>query len=184
MVSAAAALFKSPSLSEPRTTISGTAYSPMIFKFSSVNWVPAVRIGSIFLASCGSKISSVNSRPSNISLSISIAPALVWARCARSLTKFMPTISQSSSRTITSCATSTSRRVKYPESAVLSAVSASPLRAPCVDIKYSSTVRPSRKLALIGKSIIRPDGSAISPRIPANWRICWILPLAPELAII
>ena len=39
-------------------------------------------------------------------------------------------VPQSSSRTITSWATSTSRRVRYPESAVRSAVSASPLRAP------------------------------------------------------
>ena len=56
------------------------------------------------------------------------------------------TVPQSSSLMMTSCATSTSRRVRYPASAVLSAVSASPLRAPCVEMKYSSTVSPSRKL--------------------------------------
>ncbi len=37
---------------------------------------------------------------------------------------------------IASCATSTRRRVRYPEFAVLSAVSARPLRAPCVEMKY------------------------------------------------
>ncbi|EAZ94000.1 hypothetical protein CY0110_19432 [Crocosphaera chwakensis CCY0110] len=39
-------------------------------------------------------------------------------------------VPQSISLTITSWETSTSRRVKYPESAVLKAVSTSPLRAP------------------------------------------------------
>src|SRR5207249_6849580 len=29
-----------------------------------------------------------------------------------------------------------------------------------------------------------PDGFAISPRMPPNWRICWELPRAPESAII
>ena len=33
-----------------------------------------------------------------------------------------------------------------------------PFRAPCVELKYSSTDRPSRKLALIGVSIISPVG--------------------------
>ena len=60
-----------------------------------------------------------------------------------------------------------------------SAVSASPLRAPCVEMKYSSTERPSRNEERIGSSMIRPAGSAISPRIPAIWRICVMLPLAP-----
>ena len=32
-----------------------------------------------------------------------------------------------------------------------------------VDLKYSSTVSPSRKLALIGVSMILPDGLAIKP---------------------
>ena len=36
-------------------------------------------------------------------------------------------------------------------------VSDRPLRAPCAEIKYSSTSRPSRKLDLIGNSIVRPD---------------------------
>jgi hypothetical protein len=41
-----------------------------------------------------------------------------------------------------------------------------------VEMKYSSTVRPSMKLALIGRSMISPFGLAMSPRMPANWRIC------------
>ena len=64
-----------------------------------------------------------------------------------------------------------------------SAVSARPLRAPWVEMKYSSTVRPSMKLALIGRSMISPFGLAMRPRMPASWRICLIEPRAPELAI-
>ena len=82
---------------------------------------------------------------------------------------------QSSSVIVTSCATSTRRRVRYPASAVLSAVSARPFRAPCVEMKYSSTDNPSRKFDLIGLSMISPMppvsffcGFAISPRIPAS----------------
>src|ERR1051325_3844206 len=82
-----------------------------------------------------------------------------------------------------SCATSTSRRVRYPEFAVLSAVSARPLRAPCVEMKYWSTERPSRKFVVIGVSMISPDGLAIRPRIPASWRICCCEPRAPESAM-
>ncbi len=52
-------------------------------------------------------------------------------------------VPQSGSRMMTSCETSTRRRVRYPESAVRSAVSARPLRAPWVEMKYSATVRPS-----------------------------------------
>ena len=63
------------------------------------------------------------------------------------------------------------------------AVSASPLRAPWVEMKYSSTDRPSMKLALIGRSMISPFGFAIRPRMPASWRICLNDPRAPELAI-
>ena len=64
------------------------------------------------------------------------------------------------------------------------AVSARPLRAPWVEMKYSSTVSPSRKLERMGSSMIRPDGSAIRPRIPAIWRICWKEPFAaPDWAI-
>ena len=91
---------------------------------------------------------------------------------------------QSSSRTMTSCATSTRRRVRYPESAVRSAVSARPLRAPCVEMKYSSTVRPSRNEDLIGRGIVSPFGFDTSPRMPAICRTCIGLPRAPELTII
>ena len=94
-----------------------------------------------------------------------------------------PSVPQSSWRMITSWETSTRRRVRYPESAVRSAVSARPLRAPWVEMKYSSTVRPSMKLALIGRSMISPFGLAIRPRMPASWRICENEPRAPELAI-
>ena len=93
-------------------------------------------------------------------------------------------VPQSCSLTIISCDTSTSLLVKYPESAVLNAVSESPLRAPCDDIKYSSASSPSRKHDLIGISTALPVVLAISPRIPAiclNW---FILPRAPDLTII
>ena len=60
----------------------------------------------------------------------------------------MPSIvPQSYSAMMQSCATSTRRRVRYPEFAVLSAVSARPLRAPCVEMKYWST---DRALAEVG----------------------------------
>ena len=62
-------------------------------------------------------------------------------------------------------------------------MSARPFLAPWVEMKYSSTVRPSMKLALIGRSMISPFGLAIRPRIPASWRICLKEPRAPELAI-
>ena len=64
-----------------------------------------------------------------------------------------------------------------------SAVSAIPLRAPWVEMKYSSTDRPSMKLALIGRSMISPFGFAMRPRIPASWRIWLNEPRAPDLAI-
>ena len=93
-------------------------------------------------------------------------------------------VPQSSSRTMTSCATSTRRRVRYPESAVRSAVSARPLRAPCVEMKYSTTDRPSRKLDLIGRGMVSPLGLETRPRMPAICRTCIGLPRAPELTII
>jgi hypothetical protein len=52
---------------------------------------------------------------------------------------------------IRSWETSTRRLVRYPESAVRSAVSESPFLAPCAEMKYSRTSSPSRKLLLIGK---------------------------------
>ena len=92
-------------------------------------------------------------------------------------------VPQSCSLTIMSCDTSTSLLVKYPESAVLRAVSDRPLRAPCEDMKYSKASKPSRKHDLIGISTALPVVLAISPRIPAiclNW---FILPRAPDLTI-
>ena len=91
---------------------------------------------------------------------------------------------QSTSRIIKSCDTSTSRLVRYPESAVRRAVSERPLRAPWAEIKYSKTSRPSRKFDLIGSSIVLPVVSAIRPRIPASCLICLSEPRAPESAII
>ena len=73
--------------------------------------------------------------------------------------------------------------MRYPEFAVLSAVSARPLRAPCVEMKYWSTVSPSRKFAVIGVSMISPEGLAIRPRMAASCRICWVEPRAPESAM-
>ena len=84
---------------------------------------------------------------------------------------------------MTDWATSQSLRVRYPESAVLRAVSARPLRAPWVDEKYSRIERPSRKFARMGVSMISPLGLAISPRIPASCCIWLMLPRAPESAM-
>ena len=95
----------------------------------------------------------------------------------------LPSSAQSLSWMISSCDTSTRRLVRYPESAVRRAVSDRPLRAPCADMKYSSTSRPSRKLDLIGSSMVRPVVSAIRPRIPASCLICLSEPRAPESAI-
>ena len=39
------------------------------------------------------------------------------------------------------------------------------------------------KFALIGRVMICPFGSAMSPRMPASWRIWLNDPRAPELAI-
>ena len=36
----------------------------------------------------------------------------------------------------------------------------------------------------MGSSMIRPEGSAIRPRMPDICEICWMLPLAPDWAII
>ena len=139
-----------------------TMTSPVsLFTSSSAAYLPVIRSSKLSITSCPSMNAST----------------------------YIPGISspvpsqQSCSRMIKSCDTSTRRRVKYPESAVRRAVSDRPLRAPCAEMKYSSTSRPSRKLDLIGNSIVRPDVSAISPRIPANCLICWLEPRAPESAI-
>ncbi len=63
-------------------------------------------------------------------------------------------------------------------------MSARPLRAPWVEMKYSTTDRPSRKLDLIGRGIVSPLGLETSPRMPAICRTCIGLPRAPELTII
>ena len=93
-------------------------------------------------------------------------------------------VSQSSVVITTSCDTSTSLLVRYPELAVLRAVSARPFRAPCVEVKYSSIDRPSLKFDVIALSIILPSGLDIRPLIPANCLICAAEPLAPESAYI
>jgi hypothetical protein len=67
--------------------------------------------------------------------------------------------------------------------AVFNAVSARPLRAPWVELKYSRTVRPSLKFEMIGVSMISPDGLAMRPRIPASCFIWACEPRAPEWAI-
>ena len=109
-----------------------------------------------------------------------------WARvsgatCSIHMPRFVP---QSNTLTMSSWATSTRRRVRYPESAVRSAVSPRPLRVPWVEMKYSSTDRPSRNEALIGRGIISPRGLDTRPFMAAIWRICWELPRAPESTII
>jgi hypothetical protein len=62
-------------------------------------------------------------------------------------------------------------------------VSARPFLAPWVEMKYSSTERPSRKFDLIGRGMISPFGFATRPRMPASCRICMMFPRAPEFAI-
>ncbi len=65
----------------------------------------------------------------------------------------------------------------------MSAVSARPLRAPCVEMKYCNTDSPSRKFAVMGCSMTSPEGLDINPLIPASWRTCSREPRAPESAI-
>ncbi len=62
-------------------------------------------------------------------------------------------------------------------------MSARPFLVPCVEMKYSSTFRPSLKLDLMGTLIVRPDGSATRPLMPASCPSCPRFPLAPEVAI-
>jgi hypothetical protein len=57
-------------------------------------------------------------------------------------------VPQSFSTMVESWATSTRRRVRYPEFAVFSAVSARPLRAPWVEMKYSRTLQALPKIGL------------------------------------
>ena len=50
-------------------------------------------------------------------------------------------------------------------------------------VRQARTLRPSRKLAFIGSSMIFPEGFAINPLIPQSCLIWFLEPLAPELAI-
>ena len=121
-------------------------------------------------------ISSSGYLPSNLSANFST----VWLPSLISATSIPSCVPQSCSLTIISCETSTSLLVKYPESAVLKAVSASPFLAPCAEMKYSSASSPSLNDDVIGISTVLPVVLAIRPRIPAiclNW---FILPLAPD----
>ena len=47
-------------------------------------------------------------------------------------------------------------------------------------MNISKTDSPSRKLEMIGNSMIRPFGAAIKPRIPASCVKLEMLPRAPE----
>ena len=120
-------------------------------------------------------------RPTIRSYNFSITEPFLSLINARTTTPSV--VPQSSSLTIISCETSTRRLVKYPESAVLRAVSAEPLRAPCVDKKNSSTDNPSTKFDVTGISTGVPSGLAIKPRIPANCVKLEILPRALEFII-
>ncbi len=52
-------------------------------------------------------------------------------------------------------------------------------------MKYSCAVRPSRKFERIGIGMMRPEGSAIKPRIPASWEMVEKPPfVAPEVAMV
>ena len=120
--------------------------------------------------------------PTILSLKLSITlPLFSSVNASTSIPWIVP---QSSSLTMISCTTSTKRLVKYPASAVLSAVSAVPFLDPCVDKKNSWTSNPSRNEARIGISTWPPSGLAIIPRIPASWPNWLAEPLAPELIII
>jgi hypothetical protein len=112
----------------------------------------------------GSLTSSAVVRPRmRMASDATTVPASIMAR-----TLMPPLVPQSSLVMMQSCATSTRRRVRYPEFAVFKAVSARPLRAPWVELKYSSTDRPSLKFEMIGLSMISPEGFAIRPRMPAS----------------
>ena len=143
----------------------------------------SVLLGQMSSSVTGSATSSCVTRPTSRfdNDSMSSSPS---RRSSISMPLMVP---QSGSLMTTSCTTSTRRRVRYPASAVLRAVSASPLRAPWVEMKYSSTERPSLKFDKMGFSMISPTapviffwGFCISPRIPASCLIWSLLPRAPE----
>ena len=146
-----------------RTRTASTPDATTTAQSSSVSSSPA---SAIFLLP--TLTSSARTRPKMLVSMCAAFTAVPSGRMTFTWTGMLRSEPQSSSRMISSCATSTRRRVRYPESAVRSAVSASPLRAPCVEMKYSSTDRPSRKFDLIGRGMISPFGLATRPRIPAS----------------
>ena len=64
-----------------------------------------------------------------------------------------------------------------------SAVSAEPLRAPWVAMKYSATVRPSRYEEMIGRGMTSPFGLVTRPRMPVMLRTWIQLPFAPAVTM-
>ena len=156
-----------------------TSWTPACTTFSTSASPSSVLRGTMMAVPAGSRTSSAVVRPRmRVASDATTEPASMIART------LMPDIvPQSKIVMIESCATSTRRRVRYPEFAVLSAVSASPLRAPWVELKYSITDSPSLKLEMIGVSMISPEGLAIRPRMPASWRIWAGDPRAPECDI-
>ena len=86
-----------------------------------------------------SKTSFTGVLPSTLSERVDVM--LPDSTISSTITPFL--VLQSSSLITASWATSTSLLVKYPLLAVFNAVSASPFLAPCVDVKYSSTDKPS-----------------------------------------
>ena len=162
-------------LSIGESSISCATFSVISSPAATIRWPVA-----------GCMISCTDTRPKIRSDRVEITSSPFF-RAVQTSPRSVP---QSSSLIITSCDTSTRRRVRYPASAVFMAVSARPLRAPWVEMKYSSTDIPSLKFERIGFSIIcAPSapafcGFAISPRIPESWRIWSLEPRAPESSII
>ncbi len=121
--------------------------SSIAWAIGSVISSPAATISSPVV---GLMISCTETRPRIRSYNVEITSSPFF-KAVQTSPRSVP---QSSSLMITSWETSTRRRVKYPASAVFIAVSARPLRAPWVEIKYSNTLIPSLKLERIGFSII------------------------------
>ena len=57
------------------------------------------------------------------------------------------------------------------------------MRAPCVEIKYSKTLKPSLNDGTMGNSMVSPAGFITTPFIPAIWVSWLILPREPESKI-
>jgi len=93
-------------------------------------------------------------------------------------------VPQSCSLIITSCDASQSFLVKYPDSAVLNAVSAFPFLHACAEIKYSIGLSHSTNEFLIGSSMISPCGLTTNHFIPAICVICVCDHLAHESTIV